>query len=416
MISYNQPWQSRCTLALGGHAVDCPRPCPDGVMTPRRGGRRSRYSDSSDDEYGYVPRRRGRGPPDPTKTYEDPFAKLRSQAARAADPAEAARQMQAQQLRARLSVLQQQAASAGQAASRTRKENLQLYVGNLAAGAVSADMLRQLFETTMRAAFPDQADPVTAVNVHGEGRYAFVELRTPDMATAALQLNGAVTLVGATISVGRPSGYIDPAQAGAAAGTTALALARFQAETPELNEAGEGEPFLAIRGLLPGADAAGNAALLAARAIDYVRAVCEKLGPVLQVHVCDEGALLGEQNGAAEEAAEVTEAAAANEVEEAATVVPAGTTTEHPVTEADPASPAMQAAASATTKEPSDTINQAADPNSKAQLARRYSGAVLAQFLEHRAAERARAALLAAGGGALTVDFVQPRDWLLLVS
>ena len=362
-----------------------------------------------------MPRRRGRGPPDPTKTYEDPFAKLRSQAARAADPAEAARQMQAQQLRARLSVLQQQAASAGQAASRTRKENLQLYVGNLAAGAVSADMLRQLFETTMRAAFPDQADPVTAVNVHGEGRYAFVELRTPDMATAALQLNGAVTLVGATISVGRPSGYIDPAQAGAAAGTTALALARFQAETPELNEAGEGEPFLAVRGLLAGADAACDGALLASRAVDYVRAVCEKLGPVLQVHVIEEGALFGEQNGAAKEAAEVTEAAVAAAPEAAATV-PAGSTNEPSRAEADSTSPETQAAASATTKEPSDNINQATDAHSKAQLARRYSGAVLAQFLEPRAAERARAALLAAGGGALTVEFVQPRDWLLLVS
>ena len=28
------------------------------------------------------------------------------------------------------------------------------------------------------------------VSVHTEGRYAFVELRTPDMATASLQLNG----------------------------------------------------------------------------------------------------------------------------------------------------------------------------------------------------------------------------------
>lgn len=30
------------------------------------------------------------------------------------------------------------------------------------------------------------------VSVHTEGRYAFVELRTPEMATAALQLNGQV--------------------------------------------------------------------------------------------------------------------------------------------------------------------------------------------------------------------------------
>lgn len=30
------------------------------------------------------------------------------------------------------------------------------------------------------------------VSVHTEGRYAFVELRTMDMATASLQLNGQV--------------------------------------------------------------------------------------------------------------------------------------------------------------------------------------------------------------------------------
>ena len=33
---------------------------------------------------------------------------------------------------------------------------------------------------------------VTA-SMHSEGRYAFVELRTPEMASAALQLSGQVT-------------------------------------------------------------------------------------------------------------------------------------------------------------------------------------------------------------------------------
>ena len=132
-----------------------------------------------------------------------------------------------------------------------------MYVGNLTAGLVTDDMLRQLFNSTMAAAFPDMAqpgagagaagarsggsagptsvmiwlsdqcgvlashpicvplsclvqtgmecsissqprpppagyDPVVNVNVHTDGRYAFVELRTPDMATASLQLNGQV--------------------------------------------------------------------------------------------------------------------------------------------------------------------------------------------------------------------------------
>lgn len=33
-------------------------------------------------------------------------------------------------------------------------------------------------------------EPVMNVSVHTEGRYAFVELRTSEMATASLQLNG----------------------------------------------------------------------------------------------------------------------------------------------------------------------------------------------------------------------------------
>lgn len=64
--------------------------------------------------------------------------------------------MQEQQLRARQLVLQQQAASAVLAASKTQRE---VYVGNLTAGLVTGDMLRQLFNSTMAAAFPDMAQP-----------------------------------------------------------------------------------------------------------------------------------------------------------------------------------------------------------------------------------------------------------------
>lgn len=35
-------------------------------------------------------------------------------------------------------------------------------------------------------------DAVVNVSMHSEGRYAFVELRTPEMASAALQLSGQV--------------------------------------------------------------------------------------------------------------------------------------------------------------------------------------------------------------------------------
>ncbi len=65
------------------------------------------------------------------------------------------------------------------------------------AGLVTEDALRQLFNSTMRAAFPAQCppgmEPVVSVSLHSEGRYAFVELRTPEMASAALQLSNQVS-------------------------------------------------------------------------------------------------------------------------------------------------------------------------------------------------------------------------------
>jgi splicing factor U2AF subunit len=116
------------------------------------------------------------------------------------------RSMQEQQLKARQLVLQQQAASAVAAASKTQRE---VYVGNLAAGLVTDAMLHQLFSTTLAAAFPDKcgdSDPVVKVAVAPEGKYAFVELRTSDMATACLQLNQSVQVMGSTLSIGRPAG------------------------------------------------------------------------------------------------------------------------------------------------------------------------------------------------------------------
>lgn len=59
-----------------------------------------------------------------------------------------------------------------------------------------------------------------------------MEFRTPEMASAALALNAQVQLLGQTISVGRPSGYVDPHKAAAAAQAAALALAAFQVGQP----------------------------------------------------------------------------------------------------------------------------------------------------------------------------------------
>eukprot|EP00798_Chlamydomonas_sp_ICE-L_P000036 gene36-12845_t len=83
-----------------------------------------------------------------------------------------------------------------------------VYVGNLAAGMVTDSQLRTIFNSSLSAAFPGM-EPVVSINMDGQGRYAFLEFRNPDMATAALQLSGQVTLHGKAMTVERPQDYVD---------------------------------------------------------------------------------------------------------------------------------------------------------------------------------------------------------------
>lgn len=213
----------------------------------RRSGRSRRSRSDSADYGGYVPRKRAdtrRPPPDapfsasmgvhnfskaPSVTQQWPGAPSITPAPAAVDPAEALRRLQEQQLKARQLVLQQQAASAAAAASKTQRE---VYVGNLAMGIVTEEVLRTLFNNTLRAAFPAECaggmEPVVNVNMHSDGRYSFVEMRTPEMATEALKISG-LNLLGMPISCGRPSGYVDPAAVAAQAAEAARALQLFQA-------------------------------------------------------------------------------------------------------------------------------------------------------------------------------------------
>lgn len=57
---------------------------------------------------------------------------------------------------------------------------------------------------------PNTSNP-PQVNI--TGRFAFVEFRLPEYATAALQLNGQIALMGNTLKIARPSSYVDPSQA-----------------------------------------------------------------------------------------------------------------------------------------------------------------------------------------------------------
>jgi splicing factor U2AF subunit len=197
---------------------------------------------------------------------EDPFAKLRAQAAAAAanqnaiDPSAIARQMQEQQLRARQLVLHQQAASAVIAASKIQRE---VYVGNLIPGVVTDPMLRQLFNATLQAAFPEQCgdgsiEPVIHIKMNAEGKYCFIELLSSEMATSCLELSGQVMLAGSMLSIGRPAGYVDPVRAQAASEAAAEALARFQYDSQkakkdlgeEILDDDPNSPFLVADGMI----------------------------------------------------------------------------------------------------------------------------------------------------------------------
>jgi hypothetical protein len=198
--------------------------------------------------------------------------------------------MQEQQLKSRQLVLTQQAASAVAAASKTQRE---VYVGNLIPGVVTEEMLRQLFNSAMRAAFPDKCgpeqDPVVRVNLNTEGRYGFIELQSSEMASQCLSLNQQVPLMGQTLSIGRPTGYVDPVKAYAAAQAAAEALARFQADSEEARVAAglprddsQGTNFLAVDGMVT-ADVLVDDQEYEDVLMD-VRAEFERFGTVLRVY------------------------------------------------------------------------------------------------------------------------------------
>lgn len=112
-------------------------------------------------------------------------------------------------------LLQQQAMAAQQAtpqltATQQRKAR-EIYIGNLAIGTVSPEILREFFNAALAGMVPDPVTNPPCINVNwdGSGRFAFVEFRTPELATAAMMLDK-VELCGRAMNVGRPKGYVEP--------------------------------------------------------------------------------------------------------------------------------------------------------------------------------------------------------------
>ncbi|PNW76061.1 hypothetical protein CHLRE_12g549100v5 [Chlamydomonas reinhardtii] len=131
------------------------------------------------------------------------------------------RQLLAQQM-----LLQQQAAAAAAAAALSKpvmaqqsttaatadRKSREIYVGNLAIGVVTADMLKELFNTILANQVTDPANSPPVVNVNldpSAGRFAFIEFRTRELTDAAIQLDK-LELCGRQMNIGRPKGYVDP--------------------------------------------------------------------------------------------------------------------------------------------------------------------------------------------------------------
>lgn len=115
------------------------------------------------------------------------------------------RQLQRQQ------VLLHNGAGSLNAAMAANKKQREVYVGNLAIGAVSEIMLRELFNAALAhfVSDPVTRPPVVSTTMDGSGRFGFVELRTEELSAEAMKLDR-VNLGGREINVGRPKGYIEP--------------------------------------------------------------------------------------------------------------------------------------------------------------------------------------------------------------
>jgi hypothetical protein len=94
---------------------------------------------------------------------------------------------------------------------------------------------------------PVASPPVTNVNMDNTGRFAFVEFRTEEMATRALEMDKVVELCGRAMNIGRPKGYV-PLPPGATTHQLPQPAAQPQ---PTVVVAGQPTACLLLSNLLP---------------------------------------------------------------------------------------------------------------------------------------------------------------------
>lgn len=162
------------------------------------------------------------------------------------------RQLLAQQM-----LMQQQAAAAAAAATASAvaaaasgstavqtadRKAREIYVGNLAIGVVTPDMLKELFNAILGSHVPDPVNQPPVCNVTMDpnaGRFAFVEFRTRELCDAAAQLDK-LELCGRQMNIGRPKGYVDPKanlMSAATVGHAQISLAAALGQVPAFNPA-----------------------------------------------------------------------------------------------------------------------------------------------------------------------------------
>lgn len=125
------------------------------------------------------------------------------------DPLEKMRRQIRNTLETKLGLLQTKLDSARDPKNRTQRK---IYVGNLIS-SMDGEFLKKLFTHTLKMGYPqwniNGQDFVVEVQYRDGNKYCFLEFRTIEMASAALQVNG-VYILGSQIHVSRSIGYLDP--------------------------------------------------------------------------------------------------------------------------------------------------------------------------------------------------------------
>ncbi|KAI8472154.1 MAG: hypothetical protein J3K34DRAFT_467687 [Monoraphidium minutum] len=115
--------------------------------------------------------------------------------------------------------------AAQQAALRKARE---IYIGNLALGQTTAEVLKELFNAALAGFVDNPATQEAVSEVKMDpvaGRFAFVEFISEELASQALTLTG-TDVFGKGMKIARPQGYMGPQESKPASSNDKLALAQ----------------------------------------------------------------------------------------------------------------------------------------------------------------------------------------------